>query len=157
MGSLEVVGVRVDGPSGAPVLLLKDAESARYLPVWIGQNEAAAIVDALEGIEPSRPMTHDLFAEVLETWRKDGVTGRITTVAEGVFFAELDLGDGLVFTARPSDVVALAVRLGFPLTCPDELMVEVGVELSPVERDEVERFLEFLDSVNADDFEEENP
>ncbi|MDO4783763.1 MAG: bifunctional nuclease family protein [Propionibacteriaceae bacterium] len=157
MRSLEVLGVRLDAPLANPVLLLKDVDSERCLPIWIGAAEGAAIVTALEGLVPERPLTHDLFATVLEVLGQTPVRGEITSVSEGVFYAELHLGDDLAISARPSDVVALAVRMGFPLCCPEHLLAEAGVELSRPERDEVELFREFLDSVNADDFEGKGP
>lgn len=156
MRSLEVLGVRVDAPSGAPVLLLRDQTSGLCLPIWIGAAEAAAIVTALEGEEPERPMTHDLFAEIMTRFCQHQLSGHITNVQDGVFHAELHIGEEVI-TARPSDVVALAVRLGFSLQCSEALMAEVGVELSSPAQDEVERFREFLDTVNAEDFEEQNP
>ena len=78
--------------------------------------------------------------------------GRITTVADGTFYAELWV-DGHAITARPSDVVALALRSGFKVKCPDELLDQVGVELFEPAEDEVEKFREFLDQISPDDFE----
>ena len=156
MRSLEILGIRIDAPLATPVLLLKDVDSERCLPIWIGAAEGAAIVSALEGFTPERPLTHDLFATVLTAVVTGPVRGEITSVSEGVFHAELHLGDTVV-SARPSDLVALAVRMGFPLSCPESLLAEAGVELSRPERDEVELFREFLDSVNADDFEGKGP
>lgn len=157
MRTLEVVGVRVDAPSGAPVLLLKDVDSSRHLPIWIGAVEASAITSALEGVTAPRPMTHDLFAQVLRCAYPDDVSGHIVGVEDDVFLAELRLGESVRISARPSDVVALVLRLGTRVTCSQELLDQVGVELSAQDQDEVERFREFLESVNADDFEEDHP
>ena len=152
MVELEVVGVRVELPSNAPLLLLKEKDGTRHLPIWIGAGEASAIANALEGVEPPRPLTHDLMAQVLVVLGHSSITGRITSIEEGIFYAELEI-DGHVVSARPSDVVALAVRSGFPLSCTEALLDEVGISLEPPGEDEVEKFREFLDSVNPDDFE----
>lgn len=146
------MGVRVEVPSSAPMLLLKESAGHRYLPIWIGAAEASSIVNALEGIVPPRPMTHDLMADLLSQLGLVDVEGRITSVVDGTFFAEL-IVDGRTISARPSDVVALALRAGFKVTCTPELMDQVGVELFEPAEDEVEKFREFLDHVTPDDFE----
>lgn len=151
MLALDVVGVRIDGQTGSPVLLLKDAQSGRYLPIWIGATEAAAIVDALEGTVPDRPMTHDLFAEVLTLGGLGEIEVTITGMDGGIFYAEIVVG-GESVSARPSDAVALALRLDVPVYCGEDLLAAVGVELADETKDEVEAFREFLDTVSADDF-----
>lgn len=152
MIELDVMGVRVEVPSNAPMLLLKQANGQRYLPIWIGAAEASAIVNALEGIVPPRPMTHDLIADMLARLGHTDVEGRITSVVDGTFYAELWV-DGQPISARPSDVVAVALRAGFKLLCPPELLDQVGVELFEAAEDEVEKFREFLDNISPDDFE----
>lgn len=151
MRSLEVLGVRLEESIGVPVLLLKDVDSSRCLPLWIGANEASAIANALEGVLPPRPLTHDLMVTILETLDHDLIEGVITDMVDSTFRAELHIDDEVI-SARPSDVVAIAVRTGMPLSCPEELLERVGVDLQ-TPQDEVERFKEFLDSVNPDDFE----
>lgn len=151
MRELEVLGVRLDVPS-RPLLLLRDTTSNRCLPIWIGTPEATAIATAMGDIVPPRPLTHDLLAEVLDEFATDEVSGRITSMDEGVFIGELVIGER-VLSARPSDLVALAVRMGFPLSCPAELLDRVGIELEPASDDELERFREFLDNVTPEDFE----
>jgi bifunctional DNase/RNase len=152
MIELDIMGVRVEVPSNAPMLLLKESDGQRYLPIWIGAAEAAAIVNAIEGIVPPRPMTHDLLADVLSQLGHTEIEGRITSVTDGTFYAELWV-DGHAITARPSDVVALALRAGFQVVCTPELMDQVGVELFEPAEDEVEKFKEFLDNITPDDFE----
>ncbi|MEL4359373.1 MULTISPECIES: bifunctional nuclease family protein [unclassified Luteococcus] len=158
MRELDVVGVRVDVPSNAPILLLQESGGSRVIPIWIGAAEASAIANALEGVVPPRPLTHDLMAQLLSELGHTQVSARITAMKEGpeeggIFHAELEV-DGHVLSARPSDVVALAVRSGIVITAPEELLDQVGVELEQPAQDEVERFREFLDSVSPDDFEE---
>lgn len=153
MRELDVLGVRVDKLSSAPILLLAESGGTRVIPIWIGAGEAAAIAHALEGLVPPRPMTHDLMAQMLASLGHTHVEGRITGLqGEGTFLAELVV-DGTVIEARPSDVVALAVRSGIVLSAPEELLDEVGIELEEPTQDEVEKFREFLDQVNPDDFE----
>lgn len=149
---LDIMGVRVEVPSNAPMLLLKESDGQRYLPIWIGAAEASAIVNAMEGIVPPRPMTHDLMADILSQLGHSDIEGRITNVDDGTFYAELWI-DGHAISARPSDVVALALRAGFRVLCPPELMDQVGVELFEPAEDEVEKFREFLDNISPDDFE----
>ncbi|MHA6511878.1 bifunctional nuclease family protein [Tessaracoccus sp. Z1128] len=151
---LEVLGIRLISPDEPPVLLLQEGEGTRCLPIWIGNMEAAAIAGGIEGTDPPRPLTHDLLAQVL-TLIPPG-TGRveIRSVEEGVYQAVLVVGDREI-DARPSDCVAVAVRLGWPIECPTALMDQVGVEVEAAQTDEVEAFKAFLDSVNADDFDSE--
>lgn len=152
MIELDIIGVRVEVPSNAPMLLLKESGGHRYLPIWIGAAEASSIVNALEGVVPPRPMTHDLMADLLTQLGHLDLEGRITAVNDGTFFAELWV-DGVSISARPSDVVALALRAGFKVVCTPELMDQVGVELFEPAEDEVEKFREFLDTITPDDFE----
>lgn len=151
MRELDVLGVRLTMPGNGPLLLLQEASGRRCLPIWIGANEAAAIANALEGLVPPRPLTHDLMAATLSELGHTQLRGRITAMDDGVFTGELEV-DGHVVQARPSDLAALAVRTGMPLTCPEELLDQVGIELD--EPDEVEKFREFLDEVNPEDFDE---
>ncbi|MGA4507544.1 bifunctional nuclease family protein [Propionibacteriaceae bacterium G1746] len=153
MRKLDVIGVVMDWAGQAPTLLLREQDGPRQLSIWVGHGEARAILTALEGQVPPRPLTHDLLAELLtELGHTSSLEGRLTDCTDGVFNAELHV-DGHVIAARPSDLVALAVRNGMPLTCTDELLAQVGITEEPVPEDDVEKFREFLDNVNADDFE----
>lgn len=153
MVELEVIGIRVELPSNVPMLLLRERGGAqRYLPLWIGTAEATAIANAKEGVEPPRPMTHDLMATLLRELGHTNIEGYITAVRSGVFYGEIVV-DGHHISARPSDIVALALRAGFAVRCPKELLDEVGVEASEPAEDEVERFREFLDHIEPEDFE----
>lgn len=152
MRELDVVGVRVDLPSGTPLLLLKETDGPRYVPVWIGAPEASAIVNLLADVETPRPLTHDLFATTLTRLGHSDIRIVISHVTDGVFYADL-MVDGETISARTSDAVALALRLGLPVMCADRVIDEVGVEGLDAQTDEVEKFRQFLDEVAPEDFE----
>lgn len=153
MRELVVQGIRIEMPSGVPMLLLREVEGRRALPIWIGAAEASAIAQALEGAEPWRPLTHDLFADTLEELGHTLREVRITELVGGTFFALLIIDDDAQISARPSDAVALALRTGAAIMGAESLLDEVGVEVSDDGDDEVEKFKEFLDQVNPEDFE----
>jgi uncharacterized protein len=111
---LRVVGVRVELPGNQPILLLKETQGERYLPIWIGAVEAAAIAFEQQGVRPARPMTHDLLREVVRTLGATLEAVNITEMRDGIYIAELVFGENRVVSARPSDAVALAVRTGAP-------------------------------------------
>lgn len=154
---MEVVGVRVELPTNTPILLLRERDGNRYLPIWIGTPEATAIALALEGIETARPLTHDLMKTLLDALGADIERVDVTALEDGTFFAELVIesdGEELTVSCRPSDAVALATRSGSPVFATPELLEEAGVEIhDDSEEEEIERFREFLDHVTAEDFE----
>lgn len=151
MRELDVVGVRVEMPSNAPMVLLREVGGSRYLPIWIGAGEASAIANAQEGVEPPRPLTHDLMVDTLKTLGHKLSEVHITELEDNTFYAVL-LVDGVQISARPSDAIALALRAGSEIFCAEAVLDEAGVEVPEEEEDEVEKFREFLDQVNPDDF-----
>jgi uncharacterized protein len=155
---VEIVGVRVEMPSNSPIVLVRSPADL-LLPIWIGPNEAAAIAMALQGVAPPRPLTHDLFVATLEVLGQPLRSVRITRLQDGVFYGELVIGEhgGTVVDARPSDAIALALRAGAPVLVADEVLAEAGVPVEDDEQvteqtEEVQRFREFLDSVEPQDF-----
>jgi len=152
---LEVVGVRVEVPSNQPIVLLREQGGERFLPIWIGAVEATAIAFASGGVQPPRPLTHDLFRDVIIGLGATLTAVELTEIKEGVFYAELLLtsinGEQRI-SARPSDAIALAVRTESPIFASDELLAEAGIEIAEQAEDEVEKFREFLDQVSPDDF-----
>ena len=152
MQELRVVGVRVELPGNQPILLLKETQGERYLPIWIGAVEAAAIAFEQQGVRPARPMTHDLLREVVRALGATLEAVNITEMRDGIYIAELVFGDDRVVSARPSDAVALAVRTGAPIFGADDLLDEVGIEIPDEQEDEVEKFREFLDQISPEDF-----
>ncbi len=156
---MEVVGVRVEMPSNQPIILLKEIDGSRFLPIWVGANEASAIAFAQQGLQPPRPLTHDLMREVIEGLDATLTAVHLTELREGIFYAILVIRDAAGVTrsisARPSDAVALALRTHSNILSSEELLNEAGVEM-PIEggqeNQEVERFRAFLDEINPEDF-----
>lgn len=153
MREVEVVGVRVEMPSNQPIVLLRETAGDRYLPIWIGAVEATAIAFAQQGVVPPRPLTHDLFKDVLEATGQFLAEVHITSMKEGVFYAHLQLGAGVEVSARPSDSIALALRTGSRILVSEEVLDEAGLAVPAEQEDEVEAFREFLDHVSPEDFE----
>jgi bifunctional DNase/RNase len=140
-------------PSNQPLVLLREVTGERYLPIWIGAVEATAIAFAQQGVVPPRPLTHDLLKDILEATENELAEVRITDVKDNVFFATLVFASGVEVSARPSDSIALALRMGTRIVCAEEVLDEAGVAVPAEQEDEVERFREFLDQVTPEDFE----
>jgi len=152
---LSVVGVRLELPSNQPIVLLKEVSGERYLPIWIGAVEATAIAFAQQGVTTARPMTHDLFRDVLLALDATVQRVVITDLQEGVFFANLVFSSGLEVSARPSDAIALAMRLRVPVFSEESVLSEAGIEVpddSETQENEVEKFREFLENISPEDF-----
>lgn len=152
MKHMEVVGVRVEMPSNQPIVLLKESDGDRYLPIWIGGVEATAIALAQQGVAPARPLTHDLFRDVLEALDTGLETVNITGLSDGIFYAELVFSNGVEVSARPSDSIALALRTGTPIYAHEDVIDEAGMPIPDEQEDQVEAFREFLDNISPEDF-----
>ena len=152
MRQMEVVGVRVEMPTNQPIVLLKETQGERYLPIWIGPMEATAIAYAQQGLVPVRPLTHDLLRDVLEALDVQLRTVNITALRNGTFFADLIFSNGKEVSARPSDSIALALRTGATIFAADEILEEAGIAIPDEQEDEVEKFREFLDTITPEDF-----
>ena len=160
MIEMKVVGVQEVLPTNTPVVLLRESEGRRLLPIFIGHPEATAIALALAGKETARPMTHDLLAGVLEDFSIRVEKVVVSELRDRTFFAELHLRgpDGpQVMSARPSDAIALAVRTGTSVFAAEEVLEEAAYlppeeEKSTGTEEQVEEFREFLDQVNPEDF-----
>lgn len=153
MRELEVIGVRVEMPTNHPLVLLREAEGSRYLPIWIGAVEATAIAFAQQETETPRPLTHELMATVVEALGDELTAVHITDVQDNVFFAQLVFASGAEVEARPSDSLALAIRTGARILCSEDVLDEAGLEQADNEEEEVARFREFLNEVEPEDFE----
>ena len=154
---MHLVGVRVELPTNNPIVLLREAgEQQRVLPIFIGAVEATAIAFALQGVVTQRPMTHDLMRDLLLGLGVGVDRIVITELREGTFYAEIQMttnGTSTNVSSRPSDAIALAARLGTPIYADEAVLDEAGIVVADdEEEDEVERFREFLDGVNPEDF-----
>jgi bifunctional DNase/RNase len=156
---LELVGVRVEIPANTPMVLLREQEGRhRLLPIYIGSPEASSIHYALEGLEPPRPLTHDLFLITLQELGASVVRVVVTEMRERTYYAELHLrvgDDDKVVSARPSDAIALAVRCDAPLFADENLLDELGQEPPDEPESEAEiidEFKDFIENVSPEDF-----
>lgn len=149
---VEVVGVRVEMPSNQPIVLLKEIDGIRYLPIWVGAAEATAIAFSQQGVLPPRPLTHDLFKSVIEELGSKIMKVELTDLVNGVFYADLILQGEKRISARPSDAIALAVRSGCEISASEKLFEAAGIEIPDQADDEVEAFREFLEDINPEDF-----
>ena len=164
MIELELVAVRVELPSNTPVMVLRELQGRRrQLSIFIGGPDATAIAFAMEGVETPRPLTHDLFCDVL-----DGLSAQlervvITELRETTYYADLEVSSasGLQhISARPSDAVALAVRAGCPIFSSEEVLDTAGfIEDTGSDDDSddlpeavVEEFKQFIEQVSPEDF-----
>jgi bifunctional DNase/RNase len=154
MREVEVVGVRVEMPTNQPLVLLREVEGSRYLPIWIGAVEASAIAYAQQGTVTPRPLTHELMRDVILALGDELEEVRIVDVRDGVFYASLVFASGAEVEARPSDSIALALRAGARMLCTEDVLDEAGIESTRDEEEEVEKFREFLDEVDPEDFQE---
>ncbi|MBH0118453.1 bifunctional nuclease family protein [Rhodococcus sp. NPDC003382] len=152
MSEMRIVGIRVEQPQNQPVLLLREADGDRYLPIWIGQMEATAIALEQQGVEPARPLTHDLIKNLLEAFGHVLQEIRIVDLQEGTFYADMIFQGGMRVSCRPSDAVAVALRVGVPVFVEEPVLAEAGLVMPDEREDEVEKFKEFLESVSPDDF-----
>jgi len=155
MIEMNLVGVRVELPTNQPIVLLQERGGERYLPIWIGAMEATAIAFALQGIVTARPMTHDLLKNVLEDLSVLVQRIVITELKDGTFYAVIQMqqdGRAYEISSRPSDAIALAVRVNVPIFANEEVLTEASIVIRDDEEQEVEKFREFLENVNPEDF-----
>ncbi len=153
-----IYGVSFDLVGKQPIVLLKTADGNRYLPIWIGQPEAAAILMKLQGASTPRPMTHDLFAEVLEQLEAQVVRITVTELKDNTFYASITVqqnGSEIEIDSRPSDAIALAVRAEAPIFAAERVIEESAIEFEGEEVNEeeiVSDFRKFLENVTPDEF-----
>lgn len=161
MIELELIGVRVELPSNTPVVVLRELGGRkRQLSIFIGGPEATAIAFALEGVDTPRPLTHDLFCNVLGELATTLERVVITELRDTTYYATLHLtasGHVKEVSSRPSDAIALAVRTGCPIFAEEEVLDEAGfVEDVDVDDESpeavVEEFKQFIDNVSPEDF-----
>jgi bifunctional DNase/RNase len=151
MREVTVAGIRMVEASNDIVLLL--ADRGRQLPIWIGSPEAAAIALAQQGVQPSRPLTHDLINDVLRALGAPCERVEITRLVDGIFYADLVLTNGVRVSARPSDAVAVALRAHVPIMVADDVLDAAAITEGPQGEDaELDAFRAFLEDVSPEDF-----
>src|ERR1700760_2431635 len=157
---MTIYGVSFDLVGKQPIVLLKTAEGNRYLPIWIGHPEAAAILMKLQGATAPRPLTHDLLVNILNELEVEVVRVTVTELRENTFHASITVihdGSEIDIDSRSSDAIAVAVRAQAPIFAADEVIEESAIEFEGDEVNEeeiVDEFKRFLDRVSAEDFAE---
>src|SRR6202022_154720 len=159
---MQVDSIRVHMPSGQHVVILKEKETDRYLPIWIGIYEANAIALKITGITPERPITHDLLATILQSAEMRLKKIQVTSLTNEVFFARLFLavnGKEVEIDSRPSDAIALAVRMTCPILVSQDVLDKAGVfpEKEEEEEDRLSIFKELINSMDLPDLEDPPP
>jgi hypothetical protein len=152
-----VAQLGMDRTSNSPVVILREREGNRVLPIWIGPAEASAIAMEMQGIRPPRPMTHDLLKTVIHGLGANVTRIRISSIKEKTYLAELWLTRGdhvFQLDARPSDSIALALRTNAPIFTEDDLLDEVDGDEAPAPDPgaEAERLRAWLENMNPEDF-----
>jgi uncharacterized protein len=160
MVEMSIYGVSFDLVGKQPIVLLKTAEGNRYLPIWIGHPEAAAILMKLQGATAPRPLTHDLLVNILNELDVEVVRVTVTELRENTFHASITVqqnGTEIEIDSRSSDAIAIAVRAQAPIYAADEVVEESAIEFEGddvSEEEIVDEFKKFLDHVSAEDFAE---
>ena len=160
MVEMSIYGVSFDLVGKQPIVLLKTADGNRYLPIWIGHPEAAAILMKLQGATAPRPLTHDLLVNILNELDVEIARVTVTELRENTFHASITVvanGAEIEIDSRSSDAIAVAVRAQVPIYAADEVIEESAIEFDGEdvsEEDIVDEFKKFLDRVSAEDFAE---
>jgi bifunctional DNase/RNase len=153
-----IYGVSFDLVGKQPIVLLKTADGNKFLPIWIGHPEAAAILMKLQGATTPRPMTHDLVTEILGQLDATVVRIAVTELRDNTFYAQITVqmnGTEIEVDSRPSDAIALAIRADAPIFAADDVIEESAIEFEGEETNEeemVDEFKRFLENVTPDEF-----
>jgi bifunctional DNase/RNase len=169
MQEMVIYGVSFDLVGKQPIVLLKTTDGNKFLPIWIGHPEAAAILMKLQGAAPPRPLTHDLLASTLSMLEAEVARITVTELRDNTFYAVITVvqnGNEIEIDSRPSDAIALAVRAEAPIFAADDVIEESGIEFEGEEPDDeslqaeietrVAEFREFLEDITPEDFESES-
>jgi bifunctional DNase/RNase len=158
MYEMVIYGVSFDLVGKQPIVLLKTADGNRFLPIWIGHAEAAAILMKLQGASTPRPMTHDLMTDMLEQLDAEVLRITVTELRDNTFYASITVqqnGSELEIDSRPSDAIAIAVRSEVPIYAAEHVIEESAIEFEgeePNDEEVVDEFRKFLDDVSPDQF-----
>src|SRR5919201_29271 len=154
MHEMVIYGVSFDLVGKQPIVLLKTTDGNKFLPIWIGHPEAAAILMKLQGATTPRPMTHDLVTDMLSQLDAHVVRITVTELRDSTFYASITLqqdGSEIEVDSRPSDAIALALRAEAPIFAADDVIEESAIEFEN-EEEVVDEFKKFLDQVSPDEF-----
>jgi hypothetical protein len=156
MIEMQVGGLGFDPRNLSPLVLLRDAEELNFLPIWIGVFEAAAIAMELQGVQPPRPMTHDLLKIAIENLGGKIERVIINDIKEGTFYSLIEVtskeGKTLNLDARPSDAIALAVRSRTPVYVSEVVMMQAKLVNSEKDAEETKKFKDFIENLRPEDF-----
>ncbi|HEV8686778.1 MAG TPA: bifunctional nuclease family protein [Gaiellaceae bacterium] len=158
MQEMDIYGVSFDLVGKQPIVLLKTKDGNKYLPIWIGQPEAAAILMKLQGASTPRPMTHDLVTDILGQLDAQVTRITVTELRDNTFYAQITVqmdGNEIDVDSRPSDAIALAIRAEAPIFAADSVIEESAIEFEGEEVNEEEmvaEFKKFLDHVTPEEF-----
>jgi uncharacterized protein len=168
MREMTLYGVSFEPIGKQPIVLLKTVDEDRFLPIWIGHPEAAAILMKLQGASPPRPMTHDLLTEVVSELKGEIVKVTVTELRENTYFARITIvqdGQEVEIDSRPSDAIALAVRCEAQIFATDDVVDESGIEFQAGDDEQVslvtassladldpEEFRRFIETVTPEEF-----
>jgi bifunctional DNase/RNase len=157
---MKVSGLTIDPITNTPIVILKDMQENKAIPIWIGLFEASAIATELEKVVFSRPMTHDLLNECLKTLDITVSKIEIVDIRNNTFFANIYLtreGQNFSIDARPSDAIALALRAHAPIYVEESVIeksrnVDFGIKITDLDKLKEEKIKEFLENLSAEDF-----
>ena len=165
---MTLYGVSFEPIGKQPIVLLKTVDEERFLPIWIGHAEAAAILMKLQGSDPPRPMTHDLFMDVVTELKGEILKVTVTELRENTYFAQITIvqdGRELEIDSRTSDAIALAVRCDAQIFAAEQVVEESSIEFQAGDDDEVslvtasnladldpDEFREFIETVTPEEF-----
>ncbi len=157
---MKVTGLTIDPLTNTPIVIMKDMQEKKAIPIWIGLFEASAIATELEKITFSRPMTHDLVMDILRVLEVEVIKIEINDLRNNTFFANIYLikdGKNLVIDSRPSDAIAIALRANAPIFVDDKVIeksrnVDFGTKLTDLDKVKDEKLKEFLENLSPDDF-----
>ena len=158
MQEMLIYGVSFDLVGKQPIVLLKTSDGNKFLPIWIGHPEAAAILMKLQSATTPRPMTHDLVTDMLEQLGAQVTRITVTELRENTFYAQITVqldGSEIEVDSRPSDAIALAIRAEAPIFAADDVIEESAIEFEGEEVNEeemIDEFKRFLDDVSPDQF-----
>ena len=157
---MKVAGITIDPITSTPIVILKDKDEKKAIPIWIGLFEASAIATQLEKVAFSRPMTHDLLTEMLKTLGVKVLRVEINDLRNNTFFADIHIersGEVLIVDSRPSDAIAVALRADAPIFVDETVIeksrnVDFGAKSADLEKLKEDKLKEFLDNLSPEDF-----